>query len=124
MDVVQKPGELEGQGGIERESMAVQRCLTGMAAAMRLRIKCSNERKDANYARHLIRNWCTWDQAVWGRAVELLEPMAREARMAEGHIEGIPADGVQGLTTAFMDGLNRLFSVMKRRAPGIEQWDK
>ncbi len=49
---------------------------------------------------------------------ELLEPMARAARMIEGHSEGTLAHWTQGLTTAFMEGLNSLFSAVKRKARG------
>ncbi len=47
-----------------------------------------------------------------------LEPMARAARMVEGHLEGILALRTRGLTTAFMEGLNSLFSAVKRKARG------
>jgi transposase len=52
------------------------------------------------------------------RTGELLEPMARAARMIEGHLEGILAHWTQSLTTAFMEGLNSLFSAVKRKARG------
>ena len=44
------------------------------------------------------------------------EPMARSARMIEGHFEGILAHWTRGLTTAFMEGFNSLFSAVKRKA--------
>lgn len=53
-----------------------------------------------------------------GQTGELLEPMARAARMVEGHLEGILAHWTRGLTTAFMEGLNSLFSAVKRKARG------
>jgi transposase len=49
---------------------------------------------------------------------ELLEPIARVARMIEGHLEEILAHWTQGLTTAFIEGLNSLFSAVKRMARG------
>ncbi len=49
---------------------------------------------------------------------ELLEPMERAARTIETHLEGVLAHWKQGLTTAFMEGLNSLFSAVKRRARG------
>ena len=36
--------------------------------------------------------------------------------MIEGHLEGNLAHWTQGLTTAFMEGLNSLFSAVKRKA--------
>ncbi len=50
------------------------------------------------------------------QTAELLEPMARVARMIEGHLEGILAHWTQGLTTALMEGINNLFSAVKSRA--------
>ena len=38
--------------------------------------------------------------------------------MIEGHLEGILANWTLGLTTAFIDGLNSLFSVLKCKARG------
>ena len=52
-----------------------------------------------------------------GRTVTL-EPLARAARMIEGHLAGILAHWSQGLMTAFMEGLNSLFSAVKRKARG------
>ena len=48
----------------------------------------------------------------------VLEPMARAARRVEGHLEGTLAHWTRGLTTAFMEGLNSLFSAVKRKARG------
>ena len=46
--------------------------------------------------------------ALRGLAGDLLEPMARAARMIEGNWEGILASWTIGMTTAFMEGLNSL----------------
>ena len=48
----------------------------------------------------------------------LLEPMRKAAQMVERHLEGILAHWKQGLTTAFLEGLNSLFSATKRKARG------
>jgi transposase len=44
--------------------------------------------------------------------------MRKAAEMVERHLEGILTHWQQGLTTAFMEGLNSLFSAVKRRARG------
>ena len=100
------------------ESMAVERCVTGMAYEMRLVLQGIYQWKDLGEARKLFGNWCAWVQAMRERTGELLEPMARAARMIEGLLEGILAHWTQGLTTAFMEGLNSLFSAVKRKARG------
>ena len=53
-----------------------------------------------------------------GQTEEQLEPMARVARMVEGHLEGILAHWTRGLTAASIEGLNSLFSAVKRWARG------
>ena len=100
------------------ESMSLERCVTGMAYEMRLVLQGIYQWKDVGEARKLFGNWCAWVQAMRERTGELLEPMARAARMIEGHLEGILAHWTQGLTTAFMEGLNSLFSAVKRKARG------
>jgi transposase len=55
---------------------------------------------------------------IRGQTGELLEPMARAARMVERHLEGILAHWTRGLTTAFMESLNSLLSTVKRKARG------
>ena len=100
------------------ESMALERCVTGMAYEMRLVLQGIYQWKDVGEARKLFGNWCAWVQAMRERTGELLEPMARAARMIEGHLEGILAHWTQGLTTAFMEGFNSLFSAVKRWARG------
>jgi len=40
--------------------------------------------------------------------------------MIEGHLEGILAHWTQGLTTALIEGLNSLFSAVKRKARGYQ----
>lgn len=84
--------------------MALERSVTGLAYEMRLVPQGIYERRDAVEARKLFRNWCAWVQAMRGQTGELLEPMARVARMIEGHLEGILAHWTRGLTTVFMEG--------------------
>ena len=44
--------------------------------------------------------------------------MRQAAQMIERHLDGILAHWRQGLTTAFLEGLNSLFSAVKRKARG------
>ena len=100
------------------ESMAKERGVSGLAYEMRLVLQGIYESKEASEARQKFQNWCAWVHVMRKETGELLEPMAQAARMVEGHLEGILAHWTQGLTTAFMEGLNSLFSAVKRRARG------
>ena len=70
-------------------------------------------------ARNRFESWSRWVRAEAEALTSgLLEPMRKAAAMVERHLEGILAHWQQGLTTAFMEGLNSLFSAVKRRARG------
>jgi transposase len=45
-------------------------------------------------------------------------PMLKVANMIEDHLSGILAHWKWGLTNAFMEGLNSVFSAVKRKARG------
>ncbi len=95
--------------------MALEWCVTAMAYEMVLVLQGIYEWKDVGGARKLFGNWCAWLHTIQEQTGELLVPMARVARMIDGHLEGILAHWTRGLTTAFMEGLNRLFLAVKRK---------
>lgn len=100
------------------ESMAKERGATGLAYEMRLVLQDVYRSAGAREARQRFKDWCAWVHAMREEVGELLEPMVRAAKMIEAHLEGILAHWKQGLTTAFMEGLNSLFSAVKRKARG------
>ena len=53
------------------ESMALERCVAGMAYEMRLVLQGIYEWKDAEEARKLFRNWCAWVHAMRGLTGDL-----------------------------------------------------
>ena len=70
-------------------------------------------------ARNRFESWSRWVRAEAEALTSgLLEPMRKAAAMVERHLEGILAHWRQGLTTAFLEGLNSLFSATKRKARG------
>lgn len=93
--------------------------LTGLAYAMRLELQRAYGATTAKVARSRFVKWCQWVRAE-AQAVSsgLLEPMRKAAEMVERHLEGILGHWQEGLTTAFLEGLNSLFSATKRKARG------
>lgn len=93
--------------------------VTGLAYAMRLELQRAYAAGTAGQARDRFTSWCRWvrteAKAVTG---ELLEPMRKAADMVKRHLKGILGHWKQGLTTAFLEGLNSLFSATKRKARG------
>jgi transposase len=105
--------------GARWEQLKDQPLVTGLAYAMRLELQRAYATPRVTEARPRFAAWIRW---VRTEAAELknglLEPMRQAADMVERHWEGILAHWQQGLTTAFLEGLNSLFSAVKRKARG------
>ena len=93
--------------------------MTGLAYAMRLQLQKVYASASARVARSRFVEWCHWVRTeAEATASGLLEPMRKAAEMVERHLEGILGHWKEGLTTAFLEGLNSLFSATKRKARG------
>jgi transposase len=93
--------------------------VTGLAYAMRLQLQRAYATASVTEARTRFVEWCAWVRAeAKAMASGLLEPMRQAADMIERRLEGILGHWKQGLTTAFLEGLNSLFSATKRKARG------
>ena len=93
--------------------------VTGLAYAMRLQLQKAYASASAAVARSRFVEWCRWVRAeAEAMTSGLLEPMRKAAEMVERHLEGILGHWKAGLTTAFLEGLNSLFSATKRKARG------
>jgi len=93
--------------------------VTGLAYAMRLELQRIYAAVTAAQARSRFQRWCQWVKTEAQHLQSgLLEPMEKAAAMVERHLEGILGHWKAGLTTAFLEGLNSLFSATKRKARG------
>jgi transposase len=93
--------------------------VTGLAYAMRLELQRAYAAGTLSQARDRFTAWCRWVRTeAQALTTGLLEPMRKAADMVERHLEGILGHWKQGLTTAFLEGLNSLFSATKRKARG------
>lgn len=93
--------------------------VTGLAYAMRLELQKAYASGTIGLARRRFKSWCGWVRSeAQALTSGLLEPMRKAADMVERHLEGILSHWKQGLTTAFLEGLNSLFSATKRKARG------
>jgi transposase len=93
--------------------------VTGLAYAMRLELQLAYAAGTERQARSRFLKWCAWvRQEAEALTSGLLEPMRKAADMVERHLEGILGHWKEGLTTAFLEGLNSLFSAVKRKARG------
>lgn len=93
--------------------------ITGLAYAMRLQLQRAYRSGTATQARQRFKDWCQWVRMeAQALTSGLLEPMRQAAEMVTRHLEGILGHWKAGLTTAFLEGLNSLFSATKRKARG------
>jgi len=92
---------------------------TAKAYQMRLVLQDIYRSPDATTARHRFKVWCRWVRWV-ARFYKsrLFASMLKLANMVENHLEGILAHWKWGVTNAFMEGLNSVFSATKRKARG------
>ena len=100
--------------GIEDKNLC-----TAKAYQMRLVLQDIYRSADAGTARHRFRVWCRWVRWVARfYKASLFASMVKLAQMVENHLAGILAHWKWGVTNAFMEGLNSVFSATKRKARG------
>jgi transposase len=92
---------------------------TAKAYQMRLVLQDIYRSANATVAGHRFKVWCRWVRWV-ARFYKgtLFTSMLKLKEMVERHLKGILAHWKWGLTNAFMEGLNSVFSATKRRARG------
>lgn len=93
--------------------------ITAKAYQMRLVLQDIYRSPDATTARRRLKVWCRWVRwAARFCKFKLLDPMVKVAQTIQEHQTGILAHWKSGLTNAFMEGLNSVFSATKRKARG------
>ena len=92
---------------------------TAKAYQMRLVLQDIYRSTSATEARQRFRVWCRWVRWVARRPPKhVLRSMVKVAALVEKHLAGIVAHWKWGVTNAFMEGLNSVFSATKRKARG------
>jgi transposase len=92
---------------------------TAKAYQMRLVLQDIYRSPTVSEARQGFRVWCRWVRWVARKQPKnLLRAMVKVAEMIEKHLAGILAHWKWGITNAFMEGLNSVFSATKRKARG------
>jgi transposase len=100
--------------GIEHKNLS-----TAKAYQMRLVLQDIFRTPEVQKARHRFQVWCRWVRwSVRFHSTYLFHAMLKVAQMIQKHLPGILAHWKWGLTNAFMEGLNSVFSATKRKARG------
>ena len=93
---------------------------TGQAYLVRLELRdiYQHTLKPAR-ARYRLESWLGWVRGKCERFGECLAPLAKAADTIEKHLDGILAHWTSNwLSTGFLEGLNSVFSAVKRKARG------
>lgn len=113
----------EKQAG-EMEKLDLKNLATGQAYLVRLELSdIYRSARTGEKARYWLEAWLNWAEAKCERWEELLAPLARAVKTIRGNLEGIVAHWEAELSTAFMEGLNSVFSAVKRKARGYRNTD-
>jgi len=100
--------------GIKNKQLA-----TAKAYQMRLVLQDIYRSPAATTARQRFHVWCRWVRWVARfYKASLFGSMVKLAQLIERHLAGILAHWKWGVTNAFMEGLNSVFSATKRKARG------
>jgi transposase len=101
------------------DALDLKHLATGQAYLIRLELRdISQHTLKPERARYRLESWGSWVRATCERLGASLDPMAKVADTIEKHLDGILAHWLGGLTTAFREGLNSVFSAVKRKARG------
>jgi transposase len=108
------PEQKERLGQMGNKNLA-----TAKAYQMRLVFQDIYRIPEMTIAGRRLKFWCRWVRwAARFCKFNLLAPMLKAAQMVEQHSKGILAHWKCGLTNAFLEGLNSVFSATQRKARG------
>ena len=116
---LKNPDNLTEEQALKMESIDKENLVTATAYQMRLCLQDIYLLPTAKRARSRLMAWCRWirrkaKQARFG----LLRAMVNVANCIENHLQGILKYWEDRITNAYMEGLNSMFQMVKRRARG------
>ena len=106
--------EEERLGRIDQEML-----VTAKAYQMRMALQNIYNARLKTRAEIRMKEWCAWVNRVAKKTkYNMLSSMVRVANMIERHLQGILTYWDNHTTNAFLEGLNSVFSAVKRKARG------
>jgi transposase len=102
------------------DELDLKHLATGQAYLVRLELRDIYQRTvRPDKARYRLTSWLGWVRGKCRRFGDALAPLAKAADTIEKHLEGILAHWTSGwLSTGYLEGLNSVFSAVKRKARG------
>ena len=93
--------------------------ITSKAYQMRLTLQDIYTLADQMLMKRKLLAWCRWVKAYGKSKGYLFKPMVSAAKSVLNHLDGIISFAESRITNAFMEGLNSVFSAVKRKARGF-----
>ena len=123
MDVPEKPKNLNEDQRAELETLTQSNLATVKAYQMRLAFQDAYPLGTVEEAKRRLLAWCRWVRMGSKRFGGLFTEMEKFAKSVETHLSGILAHWKHRITNAFMEGLNSVFSAVKRRSRGFRSME-
>jgi transposase len=118
------PESLSQEEAARLDSLDLKHLAVGQAYEIKEELRDIYQRSGTKEkARYRLTHWVNWVRAKCERMGPLLDPMARLAQTVRDHLEGILGHWNSGLNTGFLEGLNSVFSAVKRKARGYRNSD-
>jgi transposase len=116
---LKNPENLTEKQAKRLEQIDQENLVTAQAYQMRLCLQDIYSLQDVERAESRLKAWCRWvrlkaKQARYG----LLSHMVKVAQCVEDHFAGILKHWEHRITNAYMEGMNNMFQMVKRRARG------
>ena len=92
--------------------------ITAKAYQMRLNLQEIYNLNSLECFKRKLNEWCDWVQSYGKSKGYLFKPMVAAAKSILSHFNGILSFASSRITNAFMEGLNSVFSAVKRKARG------
>ena len=93
--------------------------ITAKAYQMRLTLQDIYNLKERTLFKKKLLVWCRWVKVYGKSKGYLFKPMVAAAKSILNHLDGIISFAESRITNAFMEGLNSVFSAVKRKARGF-----
>ncbi len=115
------PENLTEQEQARLDELDLKHLATGQAYLIRLELRDIYQHTvKPERARYRLENWVRWVRGKCERFGECMAPLKKVAETVEKHLEGILAHWTNNwLSTGFLEGLNSVFSAVKRKARGF-----
>ena len=124
VSVRKNPENLTERQKEELDQLDLKTLATGQAYQVRLELRdiYQNSRHRAQ-AEYRLNAWLNWARAKCERWGSCLRPLDKAVKSIETHLDGILAHWESELSTAYLEGLNSVFSAVKRKARGYKNLD-